>query len=145
MEGESTDVERRFDLEERLLDFSAAIINLSDACHKSRAGLYVADQVIRSGTSPLFNHGEAESAESARDFVHKLKICLKELRETRRVLLLIRHVPLVDDVSRVGPLLKGSDELIRIFVASIRTASKNVVREAGSRYHVGQSRARKVG
>jgi four helix bundle protein len=120
---------RKFDLQERLLAFAVAIIKLSDACHKTQAGLHVADQLLRAGTSPLFNHGEAEAAESPRDFVHKLKICLKELRETQRALLLVQRVPLVADVATVTPLLGETDELIRIFVASIRTAKKNMLQE----------------
>jgi len=122
---------RKFDLQERLLAFAVAIIKLSDTCQKTQAGLHVADQLLRAGTSPLFNHGEAEAAESPRDFVHMLKICLKELRETQRALLLVQRVPLVADVATVTPLLTETDELIRIFVASIRTATKNMVQEAG--------------
>ena len=122
---------RKFDLQERLLAFAVAIIKLSDTCQKTQAGLHVADQLLRAGTSPLFNHGEAEAAESPRDFVHKLKICLKELRETGRALLLVQRVPLLDDAASVTPLLTETDELIRIFVVSIRTATKNMLKEDG--------------
>ncbi len=122
---------RKFDLQERLLAFAVAIIKLSDACHKTQAGLHVADQLLRAGTSPLFNHGEAEAAESPRDFTHKLKLCLKELRETQRALLLVQRVPLVVDIATVTPLLTEADELIRIFVASIRTAMKHMLKEDG--------------
>ena len=76
---------------------------------------------MRSGTSPLPNHGEAQAAESAKDFVHKLKICLKELRESWRWLLLIQRVPLLRP-RLVDALVKETDELIRIFVRSIQTA-----------------------
>jgi four helix bundle protein len=75
---------KKYDLEERLLEFASAIIDLSEKLPPSRAGNHVAGQILRSGTSPYPNHGEAESAESRDDFIHKLKICLKELRETRR-------------------------------------------------------------
>ena len=71
----------------------------------------------------MLNHGEAESAESREDFIHKLKVCLKELRETLRCLKLIQLVPLVKTPSRLGPLLKKNDELIRIFVASLHTTN----------------------
>ena len=95
-----------------------------------------ASSICRSGCWPsrspsLFNHGEAEAAESPRDFVHKLKICLKELRETGRALLLVQRVPLLDDAASVTPLLTETDELIRIFVVSIRTATKNMLKEDG--------------
>jgi four helix bundle protein len=115
--------ERVFDLEERLLDYAAAIIRLVEELPKTRAGNHVAGQLLRSGTSPLPNHGEAESAESPADFVHKLKVCLKELRETKRWLRLVARVPMLP-VSSVDPVLQETIELIRIFVASIRTAEK---------------------
>ena len=86
-------------------------------------------QLLRSGCSPLFNHGEAQAAESPRDFVHKMKVCLKELRESERALRLVKKVPLADDLAQVESLLRETDELIRIFVASIRTAQNNQVRE----------------
>jgi hypothetical protein len=74
-------VERRtFDLEERLLNYAAEIIRFTEKLPNTRAGNHIAAQLLRSGTSPLSNHGEAESAESHDDFVHKLKVCLKELR-----------------------------------------------------------------
>ena len=78
------------------------------------------------GRRRLLNHGEAESAESKEDFIHKLKVCLKELRETLRCLKLIQRVPLVKTPSRLGPLLKENDELIRIFVASLNTTKERM-------------------
>ena len=114
-----------YDLEERLLEYAARIIRLSEQMLRSPAGSHVAQQILRSGTSPLPNHGEAQAAESKRDFIHKLKICLKELRETHRWLRLIERVPLVKLPLRIEPLLQETDELIRIFVSSIKTAQKN--------------------
>ena len=114
---------KNYDLEERLLDFSARIIRLAERLPNTRAGNHVASQLLRSGTSPLPNHGEAQAAESARDFVHKLKVCLKELRESYRWLRLIQRVPLLT-ARRVEPLVKETDELIRIFVNSIKTTQK---------------------
>ena len=73
----------KFDLEDRLLEFASAIIDLSESLPNSRAANHIAGQVLRSGTAPYPYHGEAEDAESRDDFIHKLKICLKELRETR--------------------------------------------------------------
>jgi len=111
-----------YDLEERLLQFSVQIIKLSDSLYNTRAGNHVAGQVLRSGTSALPNHGEAQAAESKKDFVHKMKIALKELRETDRWLKLIIRVPLVQNGSLTSSLLNECEELIKIFVVSIRTA-----------------------
>jgi len=115
--------DRVFDLEDRLLDYAAAIVRLVEELPKSRAGNHVAAQLLRPGTSPLPNHGEAESAESPADFIHKLKVCLKELRETKRWLRLVARIPALP-AHAVDPLLAETVELIRIFAASIRTAEK---------------------
>jgi four helix bundle protein len=112
-----------YDLEERLLEYSARIIRLVERLPGTRAGNHVAGQLLRSGTSALPNHGEAQAAESAKDFVHKLKICLKELRESYRWLLLVQRVPLLRP-RLVEALVQETDELIRIFASSIRTAEK---------------------
>jgi four helix bundle protein len=117
------DMNADYDLEERLLEYSARIIRLVERLPNTRAGNHVAGQLLRSGTSPLPNHGEAQAAESANDFVHKLKICLKELRESYRWLLLIQRVPLLRP-RLVDPLVQETDELIRIFVRSIQTAEQ---------------------
>lgn len=88
----------------------------------TRARNHVAGQLLRSGTSPLPNHGEAQAAESRDDFIHKFSICLKELRETRRWLRLIARVPLLKDLGETTALVGESEELIKIFARSIRTA-----------------------
>jgi four helix bundle protein len=112
-----------YDLEDRLLNYSARIIRLVEKLPNTRAGNHVAGQLLRSGTSPLPNHGEAQAAESANDFVHKLKVCLKELRESYRWLRLVQTVPLLPQ-NRVTPLVNETDELIRIFVTSISTVGR---------------------
>ena len=116
--------ERRFDLEERLLEYAVRIIRLVDALPATRAGRHVADQLLRCGTSPLANHGELQGAESRKDFIHKLGICLKEIREARRWLRLVHRVPLLAP-SKIDPLISETESLIKIFAASIRTAEKN--------------------
>jgi four helix bundle protein len=121
--------ERVFVLEDRLLDYSAQIVRLTEKLPNTRAGNHIAGQLLRSGTSPLPNHGEAEGAESRNDFVHKLGICHKELRESRRWLKLILRVPLLTDAAALDAALNETDELIRIFDASIRTARTNACRE----------------
>ncbi len=114
----------RYDLEERLLEYAVRVIRLVDALPATKAGRHVADQLLRCGTSPLANHGELQGAESRRDFIHKLGICLKEIRKTQRWLRLIHRVPLLDP-AKIDPLLNETDALIRIFVSSVRTAEKN--------------------
>jgi four helix bundle protein len=115
-------MERKYDLEQRLLEYAARIVRLVEKLPATRAGNHIAGQLLRSGTSPLPNHGEAQAAESRRDFVHKLRICQKELRESRRWLRLIQRVPLLT-AARVQPLVGETEELIRIFAASLRTAN----------------------
>jgi four helix bundle protein len=114
----------QYDLEDRLLDFAAQIVQLVDSLPSTKAGNHIAGQLLRCGTSPLSNHGEVEAAESQRDFLHKLRICLKELRETKRWLRLVGRVNLTQD-ARLNGCLNKVEELIRIFVASIRTTEKN--------------------
>jgi four helix bundle protein len=116
--------ERRFDLEERLLEFSARIIQLVDVLPNTRAANHIAGQLLRCGTSPLGNHGEVQAAESRRDFIHKLRICLKEFKETRRWLRLLQQSRLVP-APKMELILQETEELIKIFAASIRTAGKN--------------------
>jgi four helix bundle protein len=111
-----------YDLEERLLNYAAEIIRLTESPPHTRSGNHVSGQLLRSGTSPLPNHGEAQAAESRDDFVHKMSICLKELRESRRWLRLIHRVPLARDLTSVETLVLETEELIRIFAKSIKTA-----------------------
>ena len=114
----------KFDLEVRLLEFSARIIRLTEQMPKTEAGRHVAGQILRSGMSPHANHGEAEDAESTNDFVHKLKLCLKEMRETWRWLRLIQRIPLVTKPELLDALIDEADQLIRIFRQSSITAKK---------------------
>ena len=120
---------RKYDLENRLLEFASAIIDLSEKLPSSRAGNHIAGQILRSGTSPFPNHGEAESAESREDFIHKLKLCLKELRETRRWARLIQRKAWAKNEPMLLFILSESDELIRIFASSIKTAQQNLLAE----------------
>lgn len=116
--------ERKFDLDERLIDFAAGIIDISEVLPKTVAGNHLAGQLIRSGTSPCLQYGEAQSAESRADFIHKMKVSAKELRETYNCLRLIKKKNWVSNEI----LLKKIDEnnqLISIFVKSIETAQKN--------------------
>ena len=114
----------KYDLEDRLLEFAVAVVELTDDLPNTRAGNHIAGQLLRCGTSPYGHHGEVESAESRKDFIHKLKICLKELRETRRWLRLVSRLKKMNQVPHLVPCLAEIEELIRIFVASVRTAEK---------------------
>lgn len=114
----------KYDLEDRLVDFAVRIIHLSESLPKSKAANHIAGQIIRSGTSPAFNYGEAQGAESLSDFIHKMKICLKELRETRVGLLMIIRSNIIKPLSKLDALIDENDQLISIFVKSIHTAGK---------------------
>jgi four helix bundle protein len=114
-----------YDLEERLLNFAVRVIRVTEKMPRSTAGRYVADQLLRAGSSPYGHHGEAESAESREDFIHKLRVCHKELRESKRWLRLVRITPLITKPELLDPLTIEAEELVRIFTSSIRTAQNN--------------------
>jgi four helix bundle protein len=114
----------KYDLEDRLLEFAVAVVELTDDLPNTRSGNHIAGQLLRCGTSPYGHHGEVESAESRKDFIHKLKVCLKELRETRRWLRLVSRLKKMNRDQRLVACLAEAEELIRIFVASVRTTER---------------------
>lgn len=114
-----------YDLEDRLLQYAVRVISVTGNMQRNAAGRYVADQLLRSSTSPYGHHGEAESAESRDNFIHKLRVCHKELRESRRWLRLVHATPLVVKPDLMHSLIAEAEELIRIFTSSIRTAQRN--------------------
>lgn len=116
---------KKFDLEERLIAFSLLDIEIVEMLPSTKAGNHIAGQLLRSGTSPAFNYGEAQVAESRNDFIHKMKICLKELKETNIALQIVKRKPLVKDFGKVDTASSECKELISIFVKSIETARKN--------------------
>lgn len=122
------DQKRKYDLEERLISFAVLIIKTSESLPKTLTGLHLAKQLIRSGTSPALNYGEAQSGESRKDFIHKMKIALKELRETQMCIKVIHHAGLIKSNSDATKTLQENIELISIFVKSIQTAQKNLDR-----------------
>src|SRR5882757_9775940 len=109
---------RKFDLEDRLIEFADRAIATAEELPDTKAANYLATQLLRSGTSPALNYGEAQSAESPKDFVHKLRIILKELRETSICLKILHKRALLKDEA----LIPESKELIAIFTKSITTA-----------------------
>ncbi len=116
---------RDFDLQDRLIDFAVRVMSVVEALPNNRIGSHVAGQLLRSGTSPAPNYGEAQSAESRKDFVHKMKIALKELRETHVWPLMIQRKPLIEPQDKLAPIIGECNELISIFVASVKTTEKN--------------------
>ncbi len=115
----------KFDLQDRLIDFSVELIKILDQLPNSVIGKYLKGQLTRSGTSPALNYAEACDAESRKDFIHKIKIVLKELRETFVGITIIRRLDLLD-LKQVSYLLKECDELIAILKQSHTTAKVNL-------------------
>ena len=115
----------KYDLEERLIEFSVLIIEIVNEMTNSKAGNHLSGQLVRSGTSPALNYGEAQSAESKRDFIHKMKVILKELRETFISLKIIHRSKLYKIEEKIIKAKKENNELISIFVKSIETAQTN--------------------
>ncbi len=116
----------KFDLEDRLVDFSVLIIEIVNEMPNSKAGNHLSGQIVRSGTSVALNYGEAQSGESSKDFIHKMKIVLKELRETFVCLKIIHKAKLYKLEAKIEKAKKENNELIAIFVKSIETAQKKL-------------------
>jgi len=109
---------RKYDLEERLLDFAVSVIEIVEGLPDTKVCNHLGGQLLRSGTSPALNYGEAQAAESKKDFIHKLGVILKELRETCVCLRMLNHKSLLSKVE----VLSENKELIAIFAKSILTA-----------------------
>lgn len=109
------------ELEERLIDFAVRIIKLTSSLPKTPAGKHIAGQILRSGTSPAPNYGEARGAESAADFVHKLGIVFKELNETSIWLRVIERSEILRRDLLID-IIRENNELCKILAASLRTA-----------------------
>jgi four helix bundle protein len=113
----------QYDLEDRLLGFAVLACRAIRRFPPSLVGRHVAAQLVRSATSPAANYAEAVAAESRRDFVHKLRVCLKELRETRTWLKFVRRMglPAGDEIANAS---RECEELIAILASSIKTATR---------------------
>lgn len=120
---------RHFDLEDRLIDFTLRIDEIVEALPNTKHGNCIGSQLIRCAASPALNYVEAQSAESTNDFIHKLKIILKEIRESRICLKIIQKKPLLKP-ERLNDVIKENNELIAIFLKSIETEKKNKKIEA---------------
>lgn len=112
------------DIQERLIQFAARVIKVCDALPRTPAGRHIAGQFLRSGTSPAPNHGEARSAESTADFIHKLKVSVKELNESEVWIRIIIASDLME-AYLLEPLLDECIQLQRILNTSIKTARQS--------------------
>lgn len=115
----------RKDLEERLIEFAVAIVQIAESNVRMKSSIHLSGQLMRSGTSPALNYGEAQSAESSKDFIHKVQIVLKELRETHICLKIILKSGYFENEDEILKALNESNELISIFVKTVSTAKKN--------------------
>lgn len=107
-------------LEDRLIDFAVRIIRLAASLPKTAAGKHIAGQILRSGTSPAPNYGEARGAESRADFIHKLRVVLKELNETMTWLKIIQRCEMLP-ARTLEFIMQENEELCRIFTSSLHT------------------------
>ena len=107
--------DKKYDLAERLEDYAAQIIILYNKKPMSYAGDYLAKQLIRSSSSSALNYGEVLGAGTDKDKIHKLRICLKELRESLRNLNIQTKAKLFSD-EELNHLKDENDQLIRIIV-----------------------------
>lgn len=115
----------KYDLEDRLVRFACTFLDICDLLPNTRAGQNLEYQLSKSGTAPALLYGEAQAAESRSDFIHKMKIALKELRESRINLRIAIERPLITN-EKVHAGLNEVNELIRIFASSIQTAKANL-------------------
>ena len=116
---------RVYDIESRLIGYGAQACRIAESLAHGRTSGHIANQLIRAATSAASNYGEAQSAESRRDFVHKLKLCLKELRETRVWLRFLEELKM-GNRSALATTLSANDQLIAIVYTSIETARRNM-------------------
>ncbi len=114
------------ELEARLINFAVDIIDLVNSNKDNFAGKHLSGQIIRSSTSVPLNYGEAQSAESKKDFIHKMQLSLKELRETYVNLRIIEKAKLNIKTDRIENLISENNELISIFVKSVETSKKRM-------------------
>ncbi len=116
---------KKFDLEDRLVDYTCKMIDVVEALPNTRAGNYIAGQLIRSCHSPAFNYGEVQAAESPKDFIHKMSVVLKELKECRTALKIISKKEMIKPLSKIDPVYNETEELIAIIAKGIITAKNN--------------------
>jgi four helix bundle protein len=119
----------KFDLEERLINYSVDVLEVVDLLPNNKGANHLGSQLVRSSTAPALNYGEAQSAESRKDFIHKMRVALKELRESRVCMKVIKKRKYLRLEDKIIKALSETEELIAIFVKSIQTALKNLKKE----------------
>jgi len=124
MKNSEVKSKKKYDLEDRLIDFAVSVIKLVESLPNTKSANHLGGQLLRSGTSPSLNYGEAKSGESKNDFIHKMKVCLKELRESFNCLRIIQRAKISPEEQQVICLIEECNDLISIFVKSIVTATK---------------------
>jgi four helix bundle protein len=118
------ETKHKFDLEDRLIQFAVSCIQTAEKLPRTFAGNHLSGQLTRSGSAPALHYGEAQSAESRNDFIHKMKIALKELRETKNCLVIIQKLNWSISLNLTA-LIRECTELVFIFLKSVDTAIKN--------------------
>ena len=116
---------RVYDLEDRMVDFTCRMIDVVETLPNNRAGNYIAGQLIRSCHSPTFNYGEAQAAESTNDFIHKMGVVLKELKECRTALKVIIKKEFIKSIKKLEGIYDETEQLIAMIAKSIITAKNN--------------------
>jgi four helix bundle protein len=117
---------RKFDLEQRLIDYAVVNLNIAEMLPDTKGANHLAGQLVRCGTAPALMYGEAQAAESRRDFIHKMGVALKEIRESFICQKIIDKKNYLKRDPILINVLRESDELISIFVKSIETAKTNL-------------------
>ena len=115
------------ELQEKLIDYAVSVNWLAPKIKCNDMGKHLRSQLVRSASSPALNYAEALAAESKKDFIHKNKIVLKELRESHVCLKILANAQLLPDIPLKSQILDQTNELISIFVATLKTAQKNIV------------------
>ena len=129
MENITETISKTQELENRLIDFAVLILEITDNLPNKRSCNHLGDQLMRSGTSPALNYGEAQFAESRNDLTHKIKICLKELKESKICITIIEKRNYVPDSTELLKAKKEVAELVNIFTKSAKTATDNKVKK----------------
>lgn len=118
---------KKFDLEDRLIDFGCRIIDVVESLSNTKAAVYIGSQLMRCGLAPSLLYGEVQAAESREDFIHKMKIAVKELKETRVCLKYIIKKEMIKPPAKLNLVAKENEELVAILSKSIETARKNKI------------------
>ncbi|MFO7851340.1 MAG: four helix bundle protein [Bacteroidota bacterium] len=118
----------KYSLEDRLIGYAVMSLEIAKLLPNTFEGRHLSSQLIRSGTSPALNYGEAQGAESDKDFLHKIRVILKELRESLVCMKIIKRRNLIDDASILERGITESNELISIFVKTAKTTQVNMLK-----------------